>query len=795
MPRMHLRPALALSLALRGLVRGGGSTLAAVAILALGTAAPATFFSFLVGATRPLPVPEGDRVVRVDVVQPSGGGRSLPVTLADLELLEGAAGLDALGGFQVIEGTVVDPQHAAARFSGAVLTPDVLPLLRVAPALGRLPAPEDAGEAFLLGYALWQEMYQGNPAAVGRTVEVNGTPRTIVGVLPEGFGFPFKQRAWILAEPGLQGGLELVGRLSPGATRAAVAAELGPRWLGGDPVRAPEAGGGVVRVAPYTGSRGESGEAVAFGGLVLVGLCLLLIACANVANLLLVRATERVRALAVQAALGASRTQIGVQLLAEAMLVSAAGGALGLVLAWLSVGAVQKSLAEEHFGYFWMRLAVDGPVVLFVGVLVAGTALVAGVLPAVRVAAVDLHRVLKEEGVGALAVGGGGPWSRAFVTVQLALSCGALVAAGLTGRALAGSRDFGRGLPVDEVVTAYLDPRSPATGTLEPGRLQALEDALGALPGASAAALALGAPGYGERFSRVEIEGVAPATAAEEGSLWNGVTPGFFSALGIQIRSGRLPAASDGPGEVAVAVESEDFARRRSRGAPVLGRRSRVARADSAAWLTVVGVVEDIGMGPGTRVREDRVYVPLAQLPPSELMAIVRARGDPGGLAAGLREAVAQVSPDIAVWDVRTLAQGHAYMMRVPRALSGMAVAGGLAGLLVAGVGLYGLLAFAVRQRRREMGVRLSLGADGCTLAWGVLKGAVRQLVPAVIVGLLLAWAAAPVLSAFLMGTDPRSPEVFVGVGLGFLAAGVLAAFPPALRAAAVDPARVLRGD
>lgn len=195
MPHPPVRPGLALSLALRGLVRDRGAFTLAVSVLALGIAAPATFFSFLVGAVRPLPVPEGDRVVRVDVVQPTGNGRALPVTAMDLEALQGSAGLEALGGFGLLEGTVVDQERAAARFSGAVLTPEVLPLLRVTPRLGRIPSADEAGTTFLLGHALWEELYQADPGALGRIVEVDGEPRTIVGILPEGFGFPFKQNA------------------------------------------------------------------------------------------------------------------------------------------------------------------------------------------------------------------------------------------------------------------------------------------------------------------------------------------------------------------------------------------------------------------------------------------------------------------------------------------------------------------------------------------------------------------------------------------------------------------------
>jgi len=176
-------------------------------------------------------------------------------------------------------------------------------------------------------------------------------------------------------------------------------------------------------------------------------------------------------------------------------------------------------------------------------------------------------------------------------------------------------------------------------------------------------------------------------------------------------------------------------------------------------------------------------------------MLLVRARGDVSAVPAEVRGAVASVSPEVAVWDVRTLADAHAYLIRVPRALASMALVGGAAGLLVAAVGLYGLLAFRVRQRRRELGIRLALGADGARLAREVLTLAGSQIAPAVVVGLVLAWVASPVLGAILLGLDPRAPGVYLGVAVAFVATGMAAALVPAARAAAVDPARVLRGE
>jgi predicted permease len=776
-----------------GLRRSPGPTLLAIGILALGLAAPATFFSLLVGAIRPLPVPEGERVVRVDVLQATGGGRSVSVSGMELPSLLGTSTLEALGAFQVFEATLGDADRGATRVSTAALTPEVLPILRIEPVVGRTPGPDEGGGLLFLGAELWEDLYGSDPAVIGRSVSLDGRPHTVVGVMPDGFGFPYRQNAWVLLDSSapVEGAVELVGRLAPEATLEAASEELGARWAGLETRRDPSERGARLEVRSFTGGRGEGGEAVAFGGLVLVALCLLVIACANVANLLLVRATERVHALGIQAALGAGRRQIAAQLLLESLLVSCIGGLMGLMLAVWAVSAVENSLAAEHFGYFWMRMAVDGRVMAFTGFLVVGSALAAGLLPVLRVLRVDLRSVLNDQGTGAFTMGHGG-WGRLFVSAQLALSCGALVAAGLTGKALAGSRDFGRALPGDEVLVASLDfPGDPILGI---GPHQEVASAVAAVPGARSAALALGAPGYREPSTPVEVEGTFYERPEDRDfTLWNAVTPGFFAVLDLPSRLGRSLTPSDAGSSTPVAVVNESFARRFAPDRDVLGLRVRLLRADSTRWITVVGVVADADLGGGERSRLDRVYVPLSQAPSQSLMLLARGGGDGGALTSAVRGAVAGVDPDIAMWRVRTLSDAHAYMTRVPRAMSSMALGGGIAGLLVAAVGLYGLLAFRVRQRKQELGVRLALGADGLRLAREVLGMALRQLLPAVAVGLTLAWLAAPVLSALLLGLDPRSPGVYAGVAIGFLATGFGAAAIPALRAARVDPARALR--
>jgi predicted lysophospholipase L1 biosynthesis ABC-type transport system permease subunit len=244
-----------------------------------------------------------------------------------------------------------------------------------------------------------------------------------------------------------------------------------------------------------------------------------------------------------------------------------------------------------------------------------------------------------------------------------------------------------------------------------------------------------------------------------------------------------------------VALVNESFVRRFIPSGDPLGGRIRLAGADSATWFTVVGVLEDVDLGGGPLERKDRVYLSLAQLPSPEIMAVVRTGRDSQGVIRDFRRAVARVDPGIPIWSVRTLADAHAYLIRVPRAMGAMALGGGLAGLLVAVVGLYGLLAFGIRQRRRELGLRLALGADGTRLARDVFSGAVKHLLLAVVVGLTIAWLAAPLIGVALLGGDPRSPQVYLGVAGTFLIVGLGAALVPALRAAALDPAQILRGD
>ncbi len=792
-----LRPLVALKLAIRGLVRDPGTSLAASGILALGLASAATFFAILEGLTRPLPVEGGDRIVRIDVVQPTRDGRDLGVTGADLEAWQAAATLQGLGGARPFTATLRDPGRAVTRVAAAAVTPEALNLLRVAPVAGRIPVDTEAEGAILVRADLFETLFEGDADAIGRLIQVDGVAGVLAGVMPEGFGFPLNQSLWVIERPGAHPDAfyEAVGRLSDGASHEVTAAQLQARWRARDGMRDADACGGVVRVRGYTQARGESGELVLFMGLVLIGVSLLLIACANAANLLLVRATERVRVLAVQAALGASRLQLGVQLMLESLALALLGGIGGLGLAFVLAGHVERTLGPENFGYYWTRVAVDGPVVAFAGGMVVGAALLAGMLPVVRVLRTDVQAELKAGGGGG-GMRGGGFWGRAFVGAQLALSCAALAAAGLTARSMVAARDFGRGVPAEAVVLATVE--LDAAEVVDPAAaLRDVMSAAGSVAGARAASVAVGAPGYFEPFGDFELDGVSPpAEGPRQMGGYNAVGPDYFEVMDLELLSGRGFTVTDVSGAEPVAIVNEAFvARFWPMGSP-LGRRVRMPAVDREVWFRVVGVVTDADLGDGPQLREDRVYLPVTQADPGAVMILARAAdGDGEALAGAVRTAMAAAAPGLPLTDVRTLASGHAFMTRAQSTFSFIAVSGGASGLVVAIGGLYALLAFRVRQRRRELGIRKALGADGPRLVREVMGFALRQLAPATAVGLAIAWLAAPVLAAILLGGDPRSPVVFGSVAVTFVGVGLLAALVPALRAGRVEPATVLRSE
>lgn len=804
-------PFRALRLSIRGLTRSPGTATAAILTLGIGLGATVALLGIIHGMFRPLPVPEGDRIVRMEFRDAQA--RPVAVTPTLLRSFSGVetGGLSALGAYGPFEATLDADEGFPERVAAAAMTPEVFEVLGIPPLRGSLPTRTGSDRnGVILGYRLWMDRFGGEPDVIGTTLRIDGVPRPVVGVMPEGFGFPFRQDLWTTLaqeEPEAWAGVELVARLADGMSLEAAEESLRTRLarMATDPAGDPAFMGNPDRaparlvVREFVGGRGESGEGMALAGLSVLVALLLLVAGANASTLLLVRATERSGTMALHAALGASRLQVASQSFAEAAWIAVCGGALGLVLGSAMLRWVESHLSI-HWGYYWMRMEVQPAVLVWTFGIVLLTAVLAGTAPALRAMRADLKGVLGGKATGSLGSASGslGRW---FLGIQVALSTAGLVAAVFLGSGVRRSHGAVEGLPLDEVVVATV-PLSEVMGTeqdvgeeapsVDMGVvIEAFRQAVAGLGQISA--LSYGVPGFGSQTSALEVLGAASGEPLRAFSL--AADPNLLEAYGLQVLRGRGIRAEDGPEAPPVAVVNESFARRFFPGADPLEAQIRLSAFHAPGdYARIVGIVQDhLPDQPG--LRGDRVYLALPQVSPGNLWISVRGGGPPGQVGPALRLAAQSAHPSLPVEDVRTLRDLMDYLSRIPRAIGLFGLAGGLVGVVVAAIGLFGLVAYQVRVRFPELGVRMAVGATGGTILREVVGLGIRRTIPGLVVGLGLGALVSPVLAAFLFGISPANLLVYLAVGAGMVSVAVLASLGPALRAARLDPLVVLRDE
>ncbi len=805
-----LRPGPAARLALRSFRRRPASALAAVVTLALGIAAAATIYAVLHGFTRPLPVPGGAEVVQIRPLAARGGedvsvGSDVLATWADAPVLA------EVGAFSVRSPLVRAGGDAPVRVQAAELSPEVFRLLRVQPSLGRLPraAGDDEPVEVLVGARTAGALLGSDGAVLGRTLYIGDRPAVIVGVMPEGFGFPYSQSFWWVSSelgrrppavgaPGT-GGVELVARLASGVSPALAARQLSERLARLRGIREPGADPVKVEVKGFTRDRGEGGEVVALSALLGLVLLLVLVSTANVANLFLTRSEERAHLLTVHAALGAGPGQVALQLLGESLILSLVGGLVGLAAGSVAVSFIQRTLAA-NWGFFWMKVTVDPPVVAFTLVLAVVLAVASGAAPALGTLRPDLSTALRADTAGS-----GRRTSRssvALLTAQVAFSTAALVLALLMSLGLARMGRSGSELPRGELVMGSLTldsiryPDEAARADVRRRLEETLERA-----GARDAVLSTGIPGFRTESATLEVEGGTPppdGSRARVGVL--GVTPSFFDAFGLSAREGRLLREGDGDSGEPAVVLSPDLADDAFPGVDPIGRRIHLSDGSAAGtWYHVVGVATT-PYHEGTRLRW--AYVPIATRDPTTFFVALRAsHGDGLAFAPALRSAVRTVDPELSLDGsmlgppVYTLGQMLDYVGRFYRTTGLLALVGALGAVLVALLGVYGVLALDLRRRSRELGVRMALGAARSGVAGHMLRRGLLRVAPGLAVGIVLAWAAAPVFGLFAGGGDPRDPRLLAAAALAYLAATLAAVAPTAFRAGRLDPAAILRDE
>lgn len=805
-----------LKYSLRTLAKSPGWTAVAVLTLALGVGANTTVFSWVRGVLLdPIPgASEPGSLRALYGVSTSGEtvGFSYP-SYRDLAERKGVfEGLLAQRWVSLALG--VRRGGSPQTLSGALVSGNYFEVLGVRPALGRSFRPEEDGgrgapPVMVLSHSLWERTFDSDPTIAGKAVTLNGQPFTVVGVAPEGFLGSFlgiDVDAWTpLAQTGrLEPGgdrleqrsdrwLLCLGRLKKGVTeaetQAALAAEAGrlsrefPDSARGYEIRAATLGKSPWGAPDFL-------RPVLLTLLALVGL-VLLITCANIANLLLSRAMGRRREIAVRLALGANRFRLVRQFLTESLLLALFGGTLAVVLTFWTAGLLLSFLPPTGRPVR-MDLAVNESVLLFALVVSTVSSFLFGLLPALQASRSAIAGDLASTSGSVAGVRGRARLRGALVVIQLALSLVLLVAAGLFLRSLAASRDIDPGFDSRRMllVGADLFPLgySPERGL---AFYERLEDRARAIPGVRGAAIARRVPlGFGGSGSSViEVSGYAPKTGEEVMVRYNIVSAGYFRTMGTVLRQGREFERSDREESLPVAVVNEAFARRYFAGRDPVGGRLRW----NGTWRQVAGVVAD---GKYQRLDEAPLpfmFFPLAQAYRPQGMLHLRTAGDPAAAFLAVREVFRQLDPNLPILSVQTMEQHLQEALLAQRVASGLLGVLGLMALLIASVGLYGVAAYAVADRLREIGVRMALGAAPREILRTFLAGGLKLALLGVAIGLAAALAVARLMSSVLPGVQPSDPVAYAGVILVVTAIALAATYLPARRAARVDPIEALR--
>jgi predicted permease len=783
-------------------------TLSIVSILTfgLGLGLATAVFCIVNGALyKGLPFEDADRIMRVSASNPERNILRGGVTVHDLVVFqERQTVFESFGALGQVPVNLSGDGGQPERFAAGSMTVGAFQALRVKPVLGRLFRDGDdrpgAEPVMLLGHQVWRERFGGSPGVIGKSVRANGVARTIVGVMPEDFAFPDREQLWIpleldpLATPRGQGPAYLViGRLRPGVAVAeartqfsAIAAGLEKEFP------TTNRGLGMVVMPFLEGSLGPQLYALLYTMLG-AGIGVLVIACVNVSNLLLARASLRQREVAVRLAMGAGRGRVLAQILVEVTVLALAGAAIGLLV---SIGAMRWFVAaiQADPPPFFITFGLDWRVLLFVTGLTSAATLFAGLLPALQATRLDVASTLKDESRASTGFRAG-RFSAALVVAEMAVSCALLIAAGLMVKSVTQVRTAKLPFTVDAIVTARVN-LPQARYPEQAGRIRFFNQLLPkvqALAGVEAATLSDGLPAAGNGTVAIQVEGHTYARDNDYPLIREGiVTPGYFQTFQARILRGREFTDHDQPGQQMVALVNESFARRFFAGGDPIGRQIKKGRADSKEpWLTIVGLVPDMlmqGFGNATESPAG-YYIPIAQSDVG-FMVTVAARGERGtaNLAQGLRAALASLDPDLALYDVRPMQAVVDRQAMFYSVFGTFFFAFGCSGLFLAAAGLYGVMSFAVTQRTREFGIRSALGARGGQLVLLVMRKAVVQSAIGLALGLALGLLVTGPLEPLLYEVNPRDPVVLVAVVVALAGTGLLTGLVATRRVTRLDP-------
>ena len=783
---------------------------AAILCTALGVGATATIFS-AVHATliRPLPFEQPDALVSVYTALPAKGEKGINISYPDYTTWR-----DESKSFAALAiWTWATPSFTgsgvggAERLDGAYISPNLFPLLGVRPVLGRTFLENEAIEGndrvVILGYGLWQRRFSGERDIIGRTVTINLQPYTVVGVMPRGFAFPDNGQAWVpfVPEPnesfGNRGYAGAIGRLRPGVTP-----EMAQRDLDAIMVR-------LARELPQEMEGWAADVRTMRDDLVgnlkrplevfsVAVVLVLLIACANVANLTLTRGAARQREMAVRTALGAGRRRLVRQLVTESLMLSALGGVLGAAITVYGVKLLRLGFPNDV--PYYIPIGVNLPTLVFAAVVSMIAGLAFGILPAFRATEGSLDRALREGGRGGSDGPARGRLRNAIVVGELALSVTLMIGAGLLVKSYRSLASTTLGFEEHGILSfrVSLPKARYESASSRLAFYDRLEERLEALPGVESVGLAQGIPfsGWNVQGSVVAKGWIKPKPGDDFVSHYQYVSPTFFRTIGVPLLRGRALSPNDRDTINVVGLINATFARRAFPNEDPIGKQVHIGQDSIGPWVTIVGVIQDYRhyrlpepMGPG-------LYLPVTSYAPGTETVVIRVKwGDPAAMMQAARSVVRDLDADVPPYRILTFEQAVGRSLWRQRFQGLVVGVFAVLALLLAAVGIYGVISYSVAQRRREFGVRVALGAQVPDIVGLVLRHGAMLAASGVMLGILGGAILTRFLSGLLYDTAPRDPAVFSIVALGLGLVALVAVSVPAWRATSVDPLVAMRPD
>jgi putative ABC transport system permease protein len=784
--------------------------LIAVLALALGIGANATVFAIADAVLfKNMPFVD-DRILYLGTDNVSRNEHDIGVSWPDFRDWRGQVkSFSDLGAYSIDGGNLSDKDGLPARYSISAITANAFSMIGQKPIRGRDFTAQDesagAGAVAILGYRIWQDRYGKDPAVLGKVIRINSVPTTVIGVMRDGLRFPIDTDLWTVLRPGADGekrekrNMAAFGRLAPSAGPKEARAELAA--ISRNLERAYPETNQDLRAVVQSFSDIVTGPNVAIliGALMGAVGFVLLIACANVANLLLARAVDRSREISIRIALGAGRWRIIRQLLIESVMLSVVGGFCGWLISIWGIRVFDAAVRSQIPA--WMNFSLDYRGFAYLAIISIGTGLAFGLAPALRLAGLDLNTTLKDGSRGSSSGARTKYLSGLLVVTEMALAVVLLTGAGLMIRSFLNTYNMQTGVNQKNVLVMRLllpEPKYPH----EQDQIafhDRLKARLDALPGVDVSCISITMPTGGAMVPRFELEGAAPVDDKHRSSIsMLVISPDYFRAMDVKVLKGRSFSEIDGTTGTHVAMVNQRFVEKFWPDEDPIGKRLRTYDDKKPEpWLIVVGVVPNILQNlenkTSARDHDPLIYVPYRQKALRDMALMARTRVPPNSLATAFRQAVATIDEDMPLYNVRSLEERldiNNWSQRIFGSLFGIFAAIALA---LASFGLYAVIAHSVKQRTQEIGLRMALGASSETILGLVFLQGMRQLIIGLVIGLGAAIGLTRVLNSLLVQVSARDPVTFLVVALVLAIAAILGCAVPARRAMQVDPVVALR--